>query len=136
MNNECRDRLLKIIPMLGSDNDGEALATVKALQRVLKSYNLTFHDLASSVTATTTIPKKNKKTTPASGAKDWTYSPNMPPLAEIVRVCELFRQNHTTGQDELFINQIYLDASILKTNYYMSQLEVARFEEIKRRYNL
>lgn len=143
MDNECRDRLLKIIPMLGSDNDGEVLASVAALQRVLKVYKLTFHDLAAAITATTTAPPKKKKTeSPIKNGdawkeKTWTHNTVMPPINEIIRVCELFRMiNSPGGQDASFMNQVYMDINILKQGFYMSQTEVTRFEEIKRRYNL
>jgi hypothetical protein len=42
-------KLAKLIPMLGSDRDGEALATVRAIERTLKAAGLDFHALAAAV---------------------------------------------------------------------------------------
>ncbi|MFD0846908.1 hypothetical protein [Sphingosinicella xenopeptidilytica] len=42
-------KLAKLIPLLGSDRDGEALATVRALERTLRAAGLDFHALAAAV---------------------------------------------------------------------------------------
>lgn len=42
-------QILKLIPKLASDNDGEVVATVKAIGRVLKSDELDWHDLANAI---------------------------------------------------------------------------------------
>ena len=39
----------KLIPMLGSDKDGEVLAAVNAIARTLKSNKLDWHDLARAI---------------------------------------------------------------------------------------
>jgi len=44
-------KLTKLLPLLGTNHDGEALAAVRAIERTLKSAGLDFHDLASSLEA-------------------------------------------------------------------------------------
>lgn len=44
-----RARIAKLIPMLASNVDGEVIATVRALERVLKSKALDFHDMAAAL---------------------------------------------------------------------------------------
>jgi hypothetical protein len=45
------DRLAKIIPRLGSNHDGERLATLCAIDRVLKAAGASWVDLAASIAA-------------------------------------------------------------------------------------
>jgi hypothetical protein len=42
-------KLVRLIPRLASNHDGEIVATVKAIGRVLESSGLDFHDLAHAV---------------------------------------------------------------------------------------
>ena len=51
-----RPALAKLIRLLASDVDGEALAAVRALGRALKASGCDFHDLASIVEAPSTTP--------------------------------------------------------------------------------
>ena len=44
-----RDKLGKLLPMLSSDHDGERVGAVAAIERVLKSNNCDWHDLAASI---------------------------------------------------------------------------------------
>jgi hypothetical protein len=45
----ARTKIAKILPMLGSDRSGEALAAGEALRRILKAEGLDLHDLAASL---------------------------------------------------------------------------------------
>jgi hypothetical protein len=47
-----RDKLGKLLPMLSSHHDGERAGAVAAIERVLKSHDRDWHDLAASVGAT------------------------------------------------------------------------------------
>jgi flagellar motility protein MotE (MotC chaperone) len=44
-------KLSKLIPMLSSDNDGETVAAVRAIDRTLKAAKLDWHDLAKALAA-------------------------------------------------------------------------------------
>ncbi len=46
---ETIERLQKLIPRLASDHDGEVIATVHAISRVLSAAQLDWHDLARAV---------------------------------------------------------------------------------------
>jgi len=46
-----RDKLGTPLPMLSSDHDGERVGAVAAIERVLKSNNCDWHDLAASIAA-------------------------------------------------------------------------------------
>lgn len=43
--------LTKLIPLLGSNHDGEVVATVRAIERTLSGIGNDFHDLAAALTA-------------------------------------------------------------------------------------
>ncbi len=45
------ERVRKLIGRLGSDHDGEVIATSRAIQRTLKSAGCDLHDLAEALTA-------------------------------------------------------------------------------------
>jgi hypothetical protein len=45
------DKVLKMIPRLASDHDGEVVATVAAIRRTLEGAGLSLHDLAAAVSA-------------------------------------------------------------------------------------
>ncbi|KQQ23702.1 hypothetical protein ASF53_05085 [Methylobacterium sp. Leaf123] len=46
---DVSDKLTKLIPLLGSDNDGEALGAARAIGRTLQAAGLDFHALADRV---------------------------------------------------------------------------------------
>ena len=46
-----RNKVAKLLPLLSSDRDGERVGTVAAIDRVLKSEKLDWHDLAAQITA-------------------------------------------------------------------------------------
>ena len=46
-----RGKLAKLLPLLSSDRDGERVGTVAAIDRVLKSAKLDWHDVAAQITA-------------------------------------------------------------------------------------
>ena len=62
------DKLSKLIPLLGSPVDGEALSAVRAIDRTLKSAGSDWHDLASALNsrpgATKTAPTPKPKPPP------------------------------------------------------------------------
>jgi hypothetical protein len=47
----CAQRLSKLIPRLGTDHDGEMVATVGAIRRTLESIKADLHDVAAVVAA-------------------------------------------------------------------------------------
>lgn len=61
-------RLAKLIPMLGSTFDGEVVNTVRAIERVLKANDLTFHDLAGMLTKPGARPQPAPRPSPGPAA--------------------------------------------------------------------
>ena len=49
------DRVAKLLPMLGSNRDGETLSAVRAIGRTLSSAGREWHDLARSLAAETPV---------------------------------------------------------------------------------
>jgi len=65
-----RPRLAKLIPRLASDQDGEVIATVRAIARVLQTAGLDFHDLAQAVSGAPA---------PWQAASSWSHAARPPP---------------------------------------------------------
>ncbi|UHC19450.1 hypothetical protein LRS73_31840 [Methylobacterium currus] len=61
------ERLGKLIGRLGSDHDGEVVATSRAIQRTLKSAGCDLHDLAEALTAPPSPPQIVYRERPAAG---------------------------------------------------------------------
>ena len=70
---EVRQKLGRLLPMLGAPHDGEKLATATAIGRVLASANLDFHDLTAAIL------------TPAAATRP-AQPPPRPPHADLHRV--------------------------------------------------
>lgn len=49
MSKPIPQKALSLIPILGSDKDGEVVATARALVRVLKANDLDFHDVVAAL---------------------------------------------------------------------------------------
>jgi hypothetical protein len=130
-----------------SNNEGEILATVFAIQRVLEAYKFTMHDLAESITVKGATPNSAQppwwgstppKANTHNATKTWKYNnANAPTFDEVMKVCELFIVIRSPRiEDGNFMHALYIDLNILKQNYYMSALEVERFNEVRRRYRI
>jgi hypothetical protein len=58
-------KIPKLISRLSSDSDGEVIATISALRRVLESAGLDFHDLADQLAGGKYEVSQHEKTEPA-----------------------------------------------------------------------
>lgn len=70
-------KLAKLVRLLGSDKDGEQLATVAAIGRVLLAGDKSFSDLADAVTAGFEKPKQRTPAKWAPAAPDLDYWESM-----------------------------------------------------------
>jgi len=61
-------KLALIVPRLGSPHDGEIVASVKAIERTLKSAGCDWHDLSAAIGAAAAPPRSN---TDAGHAPIW-----------------------------------------------------------------
>lgn len=67
----CREKLRRLLPRLASDSDGEVIATVRGLDRMLRSNGLDWHDLAAAICSTDAAPASSDIAGPMSQAMDW-----------------------------------------------------------------
>ncbi|MCC0808558.1 hypothetical protein FPV16_20505 [Methylobacterium sp. W2] len=61
-------KLIKLLPLLGSENDGEVVSTVRAIGRTLASAGTDFHDLTDSLVRAKVVNK------PLSSAEGFNYA--------------------------------------------------------------
>jgi predicted nuclease of predicted toxin-antitoxin system len=54
--------IAQLLPRLGSNFDGEIIATAKAIERVLHSSSMDWHDLTKAITAPPPIPWQSNRT--------------------------------------------------------------------------
>jgi hypothetical protein len=74
-------RLVKLIPLLASDHDGEVVATVTAIRRTLAAVGLDLHDLAEVISAPGYVPSVERATGhdfESMFATIWLYNPPGP----------------------------------------------------------
>jgi hypothetical protein len=63
--------IAQLLPRLGSNFDGEIIATVKAIQRVLHSSSMDWHDLTKAITAPPAIPWQPNRTESHEEIRAW-----------------------------------------------------------------
>jgi hypothetical protein len=68
-----RPMLAKLIPRLGSNHDGERLATVDAIKRTLGSAGCDWHDFAASIGLNAERPAPKNKFEDAEPAAYWMF---------------------------------------------------------------
>lgn len=64
-------KLALVIPRLGTDQDGEKIATVNAIGRILNAAGLDWHDLAAALTALDEPQQEDLKREPDEGSATW-----------------------------------------------------------------
>ena len=79
MQTECIEKLSLLIPRLGSDSEGEIVATVLAIGRTLAASGLDFHDLTERLTRSTNprpahFPGPNPETFEDMTAEQYLYA--------------------------------------------------------------
>ena len=68
---EIEKRMLKIIPLLASDKDGEVLAAVHALNRALAESKYDWHDVVRAITNDLKQPKSNQTKETVRKPPEW-----------------------------------------------------------------
>jgi hypothetical protein len=89
-------KLAKLIPLLSSDNDGEALATVRAIGRTLEAGGADFHALAKSVAEPKMPIVYRSEAKPAAARRPTT-------LLEIPGWCRTHHGGRLSPSEERFI---------------------------------
>lgn len=64
LNEFARRKLAALLPLLGSDKDGEALGAARAISRTLQAAGLDFHDLAKMLTGAVEAPEPERPKPP------------------------------------------------------------------------
>ena len=75
-------RLAKLLPLLGSNQDGERIATLYAIDRTLAGYQLGWHDLTAALVAAHDAPRAPPPPPPPPP-----YQPRETDPASIARQC-------------------------------------------------
>jgi hypothetical protein len=79
------DKVSKLVPLLASDKDGERVGAVAAIDRVLKSANLDWHDLAAQITAGPMQEQPRPQSGPQGQVSDEMDSDDLVDLVDAVR---------------------------------------------------
>ena len=100
-------KLKLLIPRLATDNEGELASTVFAIQRILKSNNTDFHDLAASIgggasSKTRQEPPKQERAKPKH---DYSKAEPEPNWDAILEFC-LARQRSLGSREVEFVNDM------------------------------
>ncbi len=61
--------IAQLLPRLGSNFDGEIIATAKAIERVLHSSSMDWHDLTRAITAPAPLPRQPSRAESAESAE-------------------------------------------------------------------
>lgn len=102
-----RSKLAKIIPRLASPSDSEVLASVRAMDRLLRSEKMSFHELAAAVIVERTVLQVVE-------AKPRQHHP-------IVELCEqCLVMDDISEKERMFLKSIR-SAFIINENYPLSQ---------------
>lgn len=141
MSAECAAKVAKMIPRLASDHDGEVVATVKAIVRVLESGGATLHDLAAAIeprragdlyddlraaaAATMKTPRPEwKRHGPPRRPPDPTNS------IYIIQIVPHLLDGDLSEREKDFINHIRRGARAQGPDFRMTQKQKAWFESI------
>jgi hypothetical protein len=65
--------IAQLIPRLGSSFDGEVIATLRAIERMLRSNSLDWHDLTKALTAPLPLPRPPRSAESCESAKIRAY---------------------------------------------------------------
>ena len=103
-----RDKLGKLLPMLSSDHDGERVGAVAAIERVLKSHDRDWHDLAASIGATVSTREAPRRHTHDAGA-----STRMNP-GDLIDLIAMVRDSGTWGH-------VAIVAKVTKTRFLIEE---------------
>jgi hypothetical protein len=85
-------KLARLIPLLGTDKDGEALATVRALERTLRTAGYDFHALAQVVAEPQTVVVYGERPAPPPES-----------LLDIAKWCRTNHGGRLSAREEKFI---------------------------------
>jgi hypothetical protein len=115
-------KVAALIPRLGSLFDGEVIATVRAIERVLKSQGFDLNDLAESIRQTPQAPKFSRL--PQRQHSKWA---DIPPPDRRAFLFWLLEQSTLTDWDEEFV------AGVIRYRDRLSPKQIAVIDKIIKR---
>lgn len=71
------EKLAKLIPRLASTHDGEVVATVRAIERALKSAGKDWHDLAKAIGSTAGVSSHRATPRPEAASSYYTMAQSL-----------------------------------------------------------
>jgi len=145
---ETIGKLKKLFPMLSSNHDGEVIAAVKAIQRVLDKEGASLHDITSALGGgRDRVVYKNRIVYRDRIVEKVVYkeapSPTPPPPpprenkinkvdhVRIIRLCEvLLTERHITEREFTFINSLSIRAQRYKERFNLTDRQIDWFDAI------
>ncbi len=136
-------KIAKLVPLLGSNHDGEVVAAARSIVRVLDAKGLTLHDLAGNIeVGTLSVPAYSP---PPSWSDEFrrTKAPKSKPApkpampvgdvtaAEIKSFGPaLFAKRRFDGSDRSLVDQLWLLAHRKRFKFELSEQQASRWREI------
>ena len=99
-----RDKLGKLLPLLSSDHNGERVGAVAAIERVLKSAGLDWHDLTGVITAPPAAAPSPPPPRPAAAEDDTPLAMLNTELIDLITALREARQ--FTARSEEFLDSL------------------------------
>ena len=130
------DKLSKLFPRLGSDHDGEVVATARAIVRTLESAGSSLHDLSAAMTPKTVqkivyrdkaVHRDHSATSDARPQPDYIAmsSDRTIRLAKI-----LLAENHLKERQEKFVQHMLKAAALSKNKFPVTVKQWKRWQSI------
>ena len=131
----CTTKLAKLVPLLGSDRDGEVLAAARAIGRTLAASGADFHDLVLAIGGERDEPPKRQR---------WEWSPPPPPKPPSpdesawwvqTRGAELLARD-LGGHERRFVQQMMFNAAKKKIGFSWSPKQASWFRDLLDMYSV
>jgi len=105
---ETRERLAKLVPRLASSFEGERVATVAAIERVLESDGLDWHDLTAVIQRAEAPPQRRHQPPPTTSGDDAYLRASA--LTSLVERIEIRGQSRLSDRSRLFLRDMHARA--------------------------
>lgn len=122
---DVRAKLNKLMPMLGSSNDGERASAAGMITALLKAHGLDWHDMVGA------IGDPTPKVSPAKPSYGGTV-PRVMTEAELKRVVHLIQRSRLSGRARRFLAGM-LDKAELYGSVSFSDLQWMWFQDLAKR---
>jgi hypothetical protein len=129
---EVREKLIKVLPMLSSNHEGEQLGAIAAIKRVLQAAGLDWHDFTAWTTAAApSPPPRNEWSPPPPPQKDHADYVSIPSDRVIARIETLRAQCSFSAASEEFLNGLLERADAYADVFFSPKMQ-KWFRDIER----